>query len=301
MKPSEPKPFEPKPFENHLPVGPLPGRRLRIGISACFFHADPTRGVFKGKTLQYFEESLVHWVMSQGAVAYLIPSIPQGQSRQVTLPELVRDFDGLVLQGGSDVAPETYGETPLDPRWKGDAFRDQYEIELVREFMKTDRPVLGICRGAQLINVALGGTLFQDIEMQVPGAVNHRNWEIYDQNFHEATFAPGGQLSKLYGGLTRARINTIHHQAIKDLGRNLIIEARSDPDEIIEAIRLDPAHSDGRYVFAAQWHPEFQDPHDTRLLSSAPILTEFLQEVSKRVGARGVVPLHSSSPAFSRL
>jgi len=87
----------------------------KIGISACFFHADPQRPVFKGKTLLYLEQSIAQWVMAEGAQAWMVPATAAGSP--VTLKDLVTELDGLVLQGGSDVAPKSYGETPLKPEW----------------------------------------------------------------------------------------------------------------------------------------------------------------------------------------
>jgi putative glutamine amidotransferase len=250
-----------------------PGRPLRIGVSACFFHKDPKRPVFKGKTLLYLEESLAQWVMRDGtAHAYLIPSSPKER-----IAAIAAEFDGLLLQGGSDVAPETYGETPMKPEWSGDAVRDQYEIALVEEFVARRKPVLGVCRGAQIVNVAFGGTLYQDVTTQVPASRVHRDWEIYDQNFHEVAFEPGSQLSRLYEGLSFARVNSVHHQAVKVLGRDLVVEARSVEDGIIEAVR----GTTPGYVFAVQWHPEFQDPADRRLLPTDPILEDFFEAMKE--------------------
>lgn len=254
---------------------------MRIAISACFFHADPKRAVFKGKTLQYLEQSMVRWITSTTAHApraYLIPSLTPDSP--VKVEAMVEDFDGLVLQGGSDIAPQSYGETPLKPEWAGDYIRDVYEIELVHAFLKAKKPILGICRGAQLLNVALGGSMLQDIEMQHPGARVHRNWDQYDQIFHEVAIAPESGLAKLYGksaGFT-AKINTVHHQGLARLGRDLQVEARCPEDQIIEAIR----YTGPSYAFGVQWHPEFQDPNDTSLLSTKPILEEFLTAAAKK-------------------
>ena len=253
-------------------------RPLRIGISACFFHADPTRPVFKGKTLLYLEESLVHWVMGQDVLAYLIPSV--AHDSPLPMAKQVQDLDALVLQGGSDVSPTTYGEAPLKPEWAGDHVRDLYEMSLIREFVRVGKPVLGICRGLQILNVAYGGTLYQDIATQLPEALNHRNWDIYDQNFHNILFEPGSEIAKLYPGSTVAKVNTVHHQAIKALGKDLVIEARSEVDGLVEAIRLKGSAS----VYAIQWHPEFQHPGDLSLLSGTPILFEFLKEARRRRG-----------------
>jgi putative glutamine amidotransferase len=248
---------------------------LRIGCSACFFHADPTRPIFKGKTLLYLEQSLAHWVMSEGALAYLMPALLPDSG--VRLKEMVADLDGLVLQGGSDVAPQTYGEMPLRSEWSGDAVRDRYEIDLVEECLRQRKPILGICRGAQLLNVALGGTLYQDIQAQVPGARVHRNWQVYDQLFHEIRIQEGSLLRKLYPGKQLALVNSVHHQGLKALGRGLEVEAAAAEDGVIEAVRLQGEV----FAFACQWHPEFQDPADQSLLDCKPILKEFLEAAAQ--------------------
>src|SRR5262245_60193204 len=118
---------------------------LRIGVSACFMHADPQRAIFKGKTLLYLVEDDGRWLLAMGAIPYVIPTLAETSRR--TLKEIAGDLDGLVLQGGADVAPETYGESPMKNEWSGDAVRDRYEIALVKEFMAQDKPILGICRG----------------------------------------------------------------------------------------------------------------------------------------------------------
>ena len=105
-----------------------------------------------------------------------------------------------MLMGGSDVCPESYGEKALKPEWNGDRIRDDYEIALLRAFMALRKPVLGVCRGAQVINVAQGGTLYQDLGTQAPHALNHRNWAIYEQNCHATSFVPGSGLARLYPG-----------------------------------------------------------------------------------------------------
>lgn len=249
-------------------------RPLRIAISSCFFHADPKRLIFKGKTLVYIEQSMANWAMAHGALAYMIPPA----SGKVSVADLVREMDGLMLHGGSDVSPRTYGEEPMKPEWSGDFVRDQYEISLLKEFMTQGKPVLGICRGAQLVNVAFGGTLYQDIATQRPEAGDHRNWDIYDQNFHSVRLKEGSGLSKLYPGMKTGKINTIHHQAVKDLGNGLVVEAVSEDDGIVEAIRL----KGPEWVFAVQWHPEYHDPADSRLLDSRPLMEDFLDQVRKR-------------------
>jgi len=247
-------------------------KRPRIGLSACFFHADPKRPIFKGKTLQYLEQSAARWVQAENALVYLIPSPADGAP--VSLMDYATDLDGLVLQGGSDVCPASYGEEPLKPEWSGDRVRDLYEIALFKAFTSLGKPVLGICRGLQLVNVALGGTLIQDIGTQLPKARVHRDWEVYDQIFHDLKFEPGSWLSE-HG--KAKRVNTIHHQAIARLAPGLAVEAKSAEDDLIEAVRGTGSH----WVYAVQWHPEFQDPSDPRLLDGKPLLREFLNHARK--------------------
>jgi putative glutamine amidotransferase len=245
--------------------------RLKIGISACFFHADPNRPIFTGKTLQYVEQSIAHWVQSQGALALVIPS-PDGDTRRgdVTLDQYAELLDGLVLAGGSDMWPGSYGEEPLRPEWSGDRVRDEYEIALARAFICRGKPVLGICRGLQVLNVAYGGTLHQDLALQRPGPLFHRSAQLYDRNHHTIEFEPGTRLARLYEGVD-AVVNSVHHQGVKDLAPGFVVEARA-PDGVIEAFR----HTGPVYVAGVQWHPEFHVGEHVHLLDGAPLLAEFM-------------------------
>jgi putative glutamine amidotransferase len=251
--------------------GPLP----RIGISSCFFHPDAERQIFKGKTLLYLEQSMAWWVQAGGALAYLVPTAKP--DAEITPADYARDLDGLLLHGGSDVCPRTYGEAPLRPEWEGDEVRDRYEIELVRAFLADAKPVLGICRGHQILNVAFGGTLWQDQREQGATERVHRSQELYDHNLHGIDIMPGTGLADLYPGQATAVVNSIHHQAVKDVGDGLVVEARSSDDGIVEAVRLADDVAEGRYVVGVQWHPEFfEGVDDGTMLDNGPLLAEFL-------------------------
>jgi putative glutamine amidotransferase len=253
--------------------------RLQIGVASCFFHADPTRPIFKGKTLLYLEESLAHWLMAGGAVPQLLPT-PAGS---VGVRDLIAGVDALVLQGGSDVAPESYGETPNRPEWGGDIVRDRYETELVRAAIALDRPVLGICRGLQMINVIFGGSLIQDIATECPGALVHREYDRYDQLRHDITFEADSWLMRMHGERSGGTVNTVHHQGIKTLGRGLRVEAYSEPDRLIEAMRYEPGPAGpAPWIYAVQWHPEFQDPGDSSLLPTVPLRDRFFGAATQR-------------------
>ena len=246
--------------------------RLKIGISACFLYPDPNRTVFAPKTLQYVEQSTPHWIMSGGALPVMIPS-PDGDTARgdVRHADYADWLDGLVLHGGADVWPGSYGETPMQERWSGDRIRDDYEIALVRAFAAAGKPVFGICRGLQLINVAYGGTLYQDIGTQRPEALVHRDAAAYDRNLHQVAVEPGSRLETLLAGEASRTINSVHHQAIKDLASGFAVEARCPVDGMIEAIR----HTGKAWVAAVQWHPEFHRP-ELGTLDDSPILRGFL-------------------------
>lgn len=256
-------------------------RPLRIGLSARLLHKPPDELGFRGKTLQYLEQSIAHWIIAEGALAFMLPTLEgAGGLRRaaVHVADYVRAIDGLVLQGGADVSPESYGEEAARPEWRGDRIRDLYELDLIWECIIQGKPVLGICRGCQLLNVAFGGSLWQDIASQVPNSLPHVDSDAYDQHLHTVRFEHGSLLERLYPQHSAPKITSIHHQAVKQVGAGLHVEARSSEDAIIEAIRWEgPA-----FVYGVQWHPEFHQPGNHDLLDSAPLLGEFLRQAAYR-------------------
>jgi len=250
-------------------------RTLRIGVSARIFHPEPGAKGLRGKTLQYLEESIAHWVMSRDVLVFMIPTVGhQGMLHpsNIRLRDYAKHLDGLLLQGGADVSPQSYAEQATSHEWPGDRVRDMYELELLHEFIESGKPVLGVCRGCQLINVAFGGTLYQDIATDVPTAGAHVN-EDYDQHRHGIHFPDGSTLANMFPGRRDAIVNSIHHQAVKTLGRDLNIEAVSASDGIIEAVRYRRAP----FVMGVQWHPEFHRAGGAELLDCTPLLDTFLR------------------------
>jgi putative glutamine amidotransferase len=250
-------------------------RTLKIGISARLFHPEPEGKGLRSRTLQYLEESIAEWVMSRDVLVLMIPTVNRSgllHPSNIKLRDYARHLDGLVLQGGADIAPQTYFEEALRPEWGGDRSRDMYELELLHEFIEAGKPVLGICRGCQLINVAFGGSLYQDIATHVPEAIEHVN-EQYDKNYHQIQFPGGSLLGTLFAKQTTPLVNSIHHQAIKNLGRDMAVEAIAGSDNIIEAIRYRKAP----FVMGLQWHPEFHRAGAAELLDCTPILDHFLR------------------------
>ena len=164
--------------------------------------------------------------------------------------EYVRVLDGLLLTGGDDVPPEAYGESPLEQTKTLSPRRHRFEKVLVEAWLPTRKPILGICRGLQQINVVCGGTLVQDIPTQVGTSVIHRDPKRRGDVAHRVEIEPGTMLRSLLSSAS-VQVNSNHHQAVKDVGKSLRISARSS-DGVIEALEF----TGGRFGLLVQWHPE---------------------------------------------
>lgn len=256
---------------------------LRIGIPARIQHPAKDGNGLGGHAHHFLEQTLAHWVMSRGAMLFMIPSLCEQclSTGQVLDNYNYADaLDGLILQGGPDIAPELYGQAPRHSDWAGDIAHDTHQIRLFGQFLQAKKPILGICRGAQLINVALGGTLYQDISSELASPGIHGQATL-ERVVHKIEWDARSSLTRLFPGQHSASVASFHHQAIKDLGKGLSVEARSAGDKVIEAIRL----KGSTYVVGLQWHPECHSG-DPGLLDCTPILDEFLAAAT-RMGASG--------------
>ena len=189
--------------------------------------------------------------------AHGLPSIiapgftnPLDEAKQLA-GEILDGCDGLLLSGGTDVDPVIFGEVPHTALGRVDGPRDSFEITLAREAVRRDMPVLGICRGLQVLNVALGGTLIQDIPSDVKSTVVHETGEDRVAIGHDVVIDPASRLAALLG-VTRVGVNSFHHQAAKRLGGGLTISATSPEDGLVEGVEM----PDRNFVVAVQWHPE---------------------------------------------
>lgn len=161
-------------------------------------------------------------------------------------------LDGLLLSGGLDIHPGLYGEQDVHSATETEAGgRDEHEIGLVRAAVARDLPVFAICRGLQVLNVALGGTLYQDLPTQVGTEWAHRQGPHSSEKTHQTCIVPGSRLAGIMDGMGTLPINSHHHQAAKDVAPGLVVTARSD-DGVIEALEK----PDTRFLLAVQWHPE---------------------------------------------
>ncbi|WP_339678047.1 gamma-glutamyl-gamma-aminobutyrate hydrolase family protein [Cyclobacterium marinum] len=246
---------------------------LKIGISACFMYKEPSRIVFGPKNLAYVECDMFSYVSQKGILPVLIPDLPMQQ-----LEDILAELDGFVFQGGTDLAPETYNETPIVPgKWLGDAYRDAYELRIMEYAVKHNKPVLAICRGFQLMNVFFGGSLYQDIITQNPDAMQHRDAEKYDALVHEIVFEAGKTLDLVYDGIDQPIVNSVHHQGVKTVGKGLEVLAVSKNDGIIEALQNKAGN-----VLGVQWHPEFSVGKGAPLLDPLKLYEYFIEKVKNQ-------------------
>lgn len=170
---------------------------------------------------------------------------------ETILERLAESFDGFLFTGGQDVSPELYGEEVLPECGECSPERDAMERILLEKILMSGKPLLGICRGIQLLNAALGGTLYQDLPAQHPGEINHHMMPPYDRAVHKVTLKPSAPLYEILGAGEIA-VNSYHHQAVKELAKALEVSAVSE-DGLVEGVYM----PDKKFVMAVQWHPEF--------------------------------------------
>jgi putative glutamine amidotransferase len=199
----------------------------------------------------------VRAIEQAGGIPIILPVTREPE----TLNRYLGLIDGLLLSGGVDIDPRHYGQEPHPRLEEVDADRDATELPLTREALAQDMPLFAICRGIQTLNVALGGTLYQDIPSQYPTTLRHQ--QRHDniprsQPVHPVRILPETRLRAIVGADT-IQTNSLHHQALRDVAEGLVVTARAE-DGIIEAVEL-PGR---RYVVAVQFHPEETAPHDEK-------------------------------------
>jgi putative glutamine amidotransferase len=207
--------------------------------------------------------SYIDAVQKAGGIPVLIPL---GLSED-DLCELFEQLDGLLLPGGGDVAAQYYDSEHPELISEVDDDRDRVEIFLARLAVAQQKPLLAICRGHQLLNVALGGTLYEDITLQLPAALRHDNFNLFPRNHlaHSVAIVPGSRLAARFNGMPEVRVNSLHHQGVRDLAPKLTTAAFA-PDGLIEAVEL-PGHP---FAIGVQWHPE-------NLVDDEPLMLELFK------------------------
>ena len=217
-----------------------------IGVSAS-----------NNKGVNTIRDTYIESIIKAGGTPVIIPTITDGK----VLRNIVANLDGLIISGGADVNPAWYGEDPVAQLGTVDPNRDLYELKLIKFANDRNVPILGICRGFQLLNVAFGGSLYQDIPSQYKNAIKHV--QSMDGTFgsHRVFVEKGSELSEILG-IDTVMVASFHHQGIKELAPIFHATAYA-PDGLIEAIDGAPNHA----IMGVQWHPEmFTSTGDTTLL-----------------------------------
>lgn len=209
----------------------------------------------------------IHALTAAGAIPWLIPLLPEDTE---TLRGIYDELDGVFLPGGADIDPANYGEQRHPNCDRSDAARDRVELQLSQWAARDHKPVLGVCRGLQLMNLAAGGTLWQDLESQRPESIKHdyfpfRDGFARDHLAHTVSVRPGTQLAQILGP-GEHRVNSMHHQGIRELAKGFVVSATA-PDGLVEAIEM----RGEQFLLAVQWHPEAlaeKDPITQRLFAA---------------------------------
>jgi putative glutamine amidotransferase len=246
---------------------------IKIGLSPCFMYEDPSRAVFGPKCLTYTENDMIEYLARKNIMPVFLMDLPEDH-----LEQIFDELDGILFSGGSDVCPKSYNQDFLDEKkWPGDPVRDAFDFKLMDKSLKRKLPIYGICRGAQIINAYLGGTLYQDIATSFPSSLPHRDPDKYDHVNHAIKFSTGGILEEIYKGVKNPRVNSVHHQSIETLAPKLVLEAISPEDNIVEGFSY--KDMDEQFILAVQWHPEFSHSLGDKVISPEPLMDYFLKKV----------------------
>lgn len=204
----------------------------------------------------YMRPAYLRAIRAAGGIPVILPP----ELSQEDLTQAVEEFDGFLFTGGPDVHPFYFGEETHANCGNVSVKRDTLELALLTAVMKAQKPVLGICRGVQLINIGLGGDIYQDIPSQFPQEfpIAHTQTFAYEIPSHTVQITAGSRLSSIAGGATALKVNSMHHQAVRQAAKGLTVSAYA-PGGLAEAIEM-PGYP---FLLGVQWHPEYLWEQDT--------------------------------------
>lgn len=240
-------------------------KRAIIGISSSIIVDNS--GSFAGYKRAYVNKDYVDAVIRAGGVPLIIPF---STDKEVIISQ-AQLIDGLILSGGHDISPYNYGQEPSQKIGETFPERDTYEIILLEESKKRNIPILGICRGFQLINVAAGGTLYQDLSL-IPGNIlKHNQVSNPTLKTHKVEIKENSFISSIFGKETM--VNSFHHQIINKVANDFIVVAKAS-DGVVEAIE----HKTYKFLVAVQWHPEMLAVNCEK---ARELFSKFVEEAKK--------------------
>lgn len=241
-------------------------KKPKIGLTCCQLWMP------NGVKRTYLNHDYVKAIENAGGVPYILPLVQD----TAIIRQMASEMDGFLFTGGEDVNPLHYGEEPDPKLGEIDEGRDQFELALFREVFKNQKPILGVCRGLQLIAVALNGTLWQDLERYSTDHLKHRQ---ETDHRHVATHwidvKKGSVLEKIIG--LKAKVNSYHHQAVKEIASGGEVIATSS-DGMIEAVDWS---TPSQYCLGVQWHPENMTPFHPQMLDLFKSLIQASQQKNK--------------------
>lgn len=222
----------------------MTNKKPLIGITASLLTVET--GSFFGRERSFVGYDYVKAVSAAGGTAILLPVVGDEE----TIKAHVDLVDAIILSGGYDVTPQLYGEEPKPFLEATHPLRDAFEISITQHAYKKHKPILGICRGVQLLNVAFGGTLYQDVSQHGRSVLQHNQHCKPEYPSHTVIIEEDTLLAKIQGK-TEISTNSYHHQAVKDVAPGFIVNARTK-DGLIEGIESIGSH----FILGVQWHPE---------------------------------------------
>lgn len=233
-----------------------------IGITPDSATKPPASPGRKAEPFIFLQERYIRAITDAGAIPLVLPATLSGRA----IEKLLDRLDGIVVSGGAfDIHPRCYGEEAIAGLGSVKDERTEFELELIDLALRRDLAILGICGGAQAINIALGGTLYQDIGSQIPGATEHEKGALKEKGGHQIKICDGTKLRQIVKRDT-IEVNTTHHQSVKKLGKGLIVNATAE-DGVIEGIES----QNDSFVLGVQWHPEFlldRDPCQRKIFTA---------------------------------
>lgn len=239
-----------------------------IGVTMGLSMEDHKPSVFSGYSFEFLKQQYYEALEEQDAVI-----LPLANTPHIEYSDYYIEFiDGLMLVGGEDVNPALYGSNNSGKTGQTFIRRDYFEREMVFKAVSRKIPILGICRGHQVLNAVFGGSLYQDLSEREEPTLDHRQTEMRDfSNFHEVEIFPGSRLAEILKK-NKITVNSAHHQALRRIPEGLVATAKA-PDGVIEALE----GTDEGYVLSVQWHPEAM-PDDE---SSLAIFADFVRAASR--------------------